>query len=1486
MPQTKAQVLADLQASLDAAFINPDIVDKRHLLGQMFEAQSVLGALNPTGNAVTPGDVIAGIDGSADIDLIKGLLTDIKLELINSKSIADILIQDYSTPTRYFVRQDVIDQSTGAATVTILNLDGSTPNPAPIQPFQPVKAASNNQVAEDLYIPIIAGTGYAIGDSLSNVRLINGETGLITASLWYNLTSGSTIAVAPPIANLKGYADKVEELLVSIASKLPTLGLNTAANSLPVSLPSDGVLPLPTGAATALLQADEITKLTSIDTKISTLATVTKQVDMLVALNEIATSNATPNIRPLTANDVVTVVVPSTLATTAKQDATNLALTDLGAKLDAIGQIEAQISAKLPTALGTKPAAESLSIAIASDSSFPLAIDAATATLQQNLNYALGQLGDPTIALSESDATATIAALIRLLIQQSRVDGEAELSAIGDYLSDDIAGDPTQIANLKSILRGFWKDSDPATTRNLLNQILQSIINGQAATQITNLPTDPAQGALQIVGNTSLNAIASGINTIATNTGRISQYQFMPAETSAGVVFLLRTDGVTGQTVKIDLTTGLAFIPGSIELTDPIVSTPANTKVIEPNEFVAKTTVAGKWAIDDILTRVTIVDTANNTITATIWQDAAGNLLSTIPVLGVDVEDTNKTQLATLKTISTKLNTGSSAFANAIGINFSAKTLIGGFTTPNSVVNANLLDGTGAGLPIDVRDFNSLQLTIIQANIIGTAIYTAQSAIDAAFTIGVKNLEFIDQVGTITGSFTVTNGATTFCRLNLANENYIRITRNNTTANCTMYGVLSQQPITSRVTASLAANQAIGSVGTISSDQLAITGGTLTPDTFFTNVANGTTTAQGQVGTWGVSNVFAVVVSTVTGTLPTLDITVQESNDAGATWRTAYVFPTISAIGTYTSPLIPQVGRQYQYVQIVNGTAASFFRGIYKYPSNVAAGVATASGQTAISASIQGLATDIAAIRANTARISQFAFQLAEDTAGTVFLIKTDTVSGASTNINVATGLAFTPVGAIELTDPITGSDLQLEPNEFEAITAVAGQWAIRDVLTRLLIVNTATSAVTATIWQSATGTTLTTIPVLGVDAIDTDKQQLAILRSIDSKTFAQTPTTKTTIVGFTSIAAVNNNLLDPTGNGAWTDVRAFQSCELTVVTGPSALTFTGLIGAVDAAGTSPAQIPAFNSGNGVLNANNSFPASSTLKLRYDLTGVSFVRFGQQSALFGNKITGVFSSFATANQTYAQIAGTVPVVPVGTTTVASQIPQATFDLTGAIGSSQVSAAISINPGQSYQLTINIGSITGTLAQSIVRIQESGDTTNSIWRNVYTFEPITVANGNRPYKSPVITASGNKYRLIEAVSGIGPSINRSVIRSTINAPGLINQDTRSQTIYNANLASIDAAAYGVIRAITVTPTVATPLWLQIHDTINPIAAGAQPKQSIRIPVDGLVLGSAYFGNNGRQLGSASDPRIGISTSANGYTAIALAANTVQLYIESI
>jgi hypothetical protein len=100
------------------------------------------------------------------------------------------------------------------------------------------------------------------------------------------------------------------------------------------------------------------------------------------------------------------------------------------------------------------------------------------------------------------------------------------------------------------------------------------------------------------------------------------------------------------------------------------------------------------------------------------------------------------------------------------------------------------------------------------------------------------------------------------------------------------------------------------------------------------SVIIGTATSLASSPTWGVSQVFTLSVTAVSGTLPTLDITIQESVDGG-TWNNIYVFPTASSVTTLMSPLLTIAGRYYRYVQTVGGTTPSFTRSILRNQSNV-----------------------------------------------------------------------------------------------------------------------------------------------------------------------------------------------------------------------------------------------------------------------------------------------------------------------------------------------------------------------------------------------------------------------------------------------------------------------------------------------------------------------------------------------------------------------
>ena len=89
-----------------------------------------------------------------------------------------------------------------------------------------------------------------------------------------------------------------------------------------------------------------------------------------------------------------------------------------------------------------------------------------------------------------------------------------------------------------------------------------------------------------------------------------------------------------------------------------------------------------------------------------------------------------------------------------------------------------------------------------------------------------------------------------------------------------------------------------------------------------------TTTTTAITPTGGTTYEVNIPVTAVTGTSPTLDVGVEESDDGGTNWFRVYDFPRITAVGMYRSPKLPLTGNRIRYVQTVGGTTPSFTRAV------------------------------------------------------------------------------------------------------------------------------------------------------------------------------------------------------------------------------------------------------------------------------------------------------------------------------------------------------------------------------------------------------------------------------------------------------------------------------------------------------------------------------------------------------------------------------
>jgi hypothetical protein len=134
-------------------------------------------------------------------------------------------------------------------------------------------------------------------------------------------------------------------------------------------------------------------------------------------------------------------------------------------------------------------------------------------------------------------------------------------------------------------------------------------------------------------------------------------------------------------------------------------------------------------------------------------------------------------------------------------------------------------------------------------------------------------------------------------------------------------GALGTQPVSGTVTA----NIGTGTVAAVTAANLALPG--IIADVASAALTTTTTTAA-FTPTFGTSYSVSIPVTAVTGTTPTLDVAIEESDDSGGNWFKVYDFPRITGTGIYRSPLIRIVGNRVRYVQTVGGTSPSFTRAI------------------------------------------------------------------------------------------------------------------------------------------------------------------------------------------------------------------------------------------------------------------------------------------------------------------------------------------------------------------------------------------------------------------------------------------------------------------------------------------------------------------------------------------------------------------------------
>jgi hypothetical protein len=114
----------------------------------------------------------------------------------------------------------------------------------------------------------------------------------------------------------------------------------------------------------------------------------------------------------------------------------------------------------------------------------------------------------------------------------------------------------------------------------------------------------------------------------------------------------------------------------------------------------------------------------------------------------------------------------------------------------------------------------------------------------------------------------------------------------------------------------------------------ALTAPLIVADVSSGTLATSSTSASITPAASALSQEFNIIVTAVSGTNPTLDFTVQESDDSGTNFYDVYQLPRITAAGQYRTPLIPLTGNRVRYIRTIGGTSPSFNSSINRIQSH------------------------------------------------------------------------------------------------------------------------------------------------------------------------------------------------------------------------------------------------------------------------------------------------------------------------------------------------------------------------------------------------------------------------------------------------------------------------------------------------------------------------------------------------------------------------
>jgi len=392
----------------------------------------------------------------------------------------------------------------------------------------------------------------------------------------------------------------------------------------------------------------------------------------------------------------------------------------------------------------------------------------------------------------------------------------------------------------------------------------------------------------------------------------------LPLPTGAATAALQTTGNASLASIDTKLTNPLP-ISGTVStgLSQPLTDTQLRATAVP----VSVSGVSTETTLSSLNSKVTAVNTGAVVISS-----------SALPT-GASTE-------TTLAAINTKTTLGAATISSSRPVNIASDQIIPislpdlfitGQSAQTAIVN-NILSTTSGAAATDCSGYKSFSIQVASTATAGTFIVEGSNDNVNFQTVPIYNqalLSPVINVSTITAAFgqVIWMGSVQFRYLRLrivttltggSVQTFTRLSQNSFSQTIQNVSQATAGNLNATVTGTVA-------VSSVTSANMALPA--LITDSASSPITTSTTTSA-IIPTFGTSYEVNIPVTIVSGTSPTLDVNIEESDDGGTNWFTVYSFARITATGIYRSPKLLLTGTRIRYVQTITGTSPSFTRSI------------------------------------------------------------------------------------------------------------------------------------------------------------------------------------------------------------------------------------------------------------------------------------------------------------------------------------------------------------------------------------------------------------------------------------------------------------------------------------------------------------------------------------------------------------------------------